>query len=100
MTLTFCRRKLIAYGVMSVGAIFYVGWISSISYFNVSQHWKNDKTLAVVQTQVVPALREKVKQASIACNDNASVATDAIVTASNPQNLPTIDSLSDCPKQK
>lgn len=47
------RRYLL---LMVAGALYFAGWISAVSYFNISQKWAHEKELKTVETTVVPKL--------------------------------------------
>ena len=87
--------------VMVAGIIFYVGWISSAAYFNISGRWENEHRLVHVETMVVPKLKTQVKQLDCDRTKLAKVATQAI-SSNQFESVPTPDwdEVNGCPKVK
>lgn len=79
------RPKTIATAIMTLCAVFYLGWMAAAAHFNIAGHWQHDKVIAAT----VPKLVATAKQAERACEHNAGAALD---------NDANVTDLSRCPK--
>lgn len=65
---------------MGMGAVFFIGWIASASYFQVPMRWRHEQQLVHVETKVIPVLETRVKQLDCDKTKLSAVATQAIAS--------------------